>query len=83
MANGYLGHGYMEDLKAAFPSLEKSSYLPNSARWSGGSFWMRRKPSTLVGSIRQPEHPDKLKRPRTGRLVKVQIHKRAEHKLRA
>ena len=35
MANAYLGHGYMEDLKATFP---------NSPWWGGGSFWMRRKP---------------------------------------
>ena len=33
MANGYLGHRYMEDLKATFP---------NSVWWGGGSFWMRR-----------------------------------------
>ena len=45
MANGYLAHGYLEDLKAAFPSLEKfKTTLPNSVRWGGGSFWMRRKP---------------------------------------
>jgi Methyltransferase domain len=35
MANGYLGHRYMEDLKATFA---------NSPWWGGGSFWMRRKP---------------------------------------
>jgi hypothetical protein len=35
MANAYLGHRYMEDLKATFP---------NSPWWGGGSFWMRRKP---------------------------------------
>jgi hypothetical protein len=34
MANGYLGHHYMEDLKATFV---------NSPWWGGGSFWMRRK----------------------------------------
>lgn len=34
MANGYLGHRYMEDLKATFA---------NSPWWGGGSFWMRRK----------------------------------------
>jgi hypothetical protein len=34
MANGYLGHNYMEDLKATFV---------NSPWWGGGSFWMRRK----------------------------------------
>ena len=36
MANGYLGHRYMENLKAAFP---------NSPCWGGGSFWMRRRPA--------------------------------------
>jgi hypothetical protein len=36
MANGYLGHHYMEDLKATFP---------NSPWWGGGSFWMRRRPA--------------------------------------
>lgn len=35
MANRYLAHRYLEDLKAAFP---------NSVRWGGGSFWMRRRP---------------------------------------
>src|SRR5947207_305286 len=35
MANGYLAHRYMEDLKATFT---------NSPWWGGGSFWMRRKP---------------------------------------
>ena len=50
MANSYLAHGYLEDLKAAFPSLEKlKTTLPNSVRWGGGSFWMRRKPRTLIG----------------------------------
>jgi Methyltransferase domain len=45
MANSYLAHGYLEDLKAAFPSLEKlKTTFPNSVRWGGGSFWMRRKP---------------------------------------
>jgi hypothetical protein len=45
MANSYLAHGYLEDLKAAFPSLEKlRTTVPNSVRWGGGSFWMRRKP---------------------------------------
>ena len=34
MANAYLGHRYLEDLKAAFP---------NSSWWGGGSFWMRRR----------------------------------------
>jgi len=36
MANAYLGHRYMEDLKATFP---------NSPWWGGGSFWMRRRPA--------------------------------------
>jgi hypothetical protein len=45
MANSYLAHGYLEDLKAAFPSLEKlKATVPNSVRFGGGSFWMRRKP---------------------------------------
>jgi hypothetical protein len=45
MANSYLAHGYLEDLKAAFPSLEKlKATVPNSVRFRGGSFWMRRKP---------------------------------------
>jgi hypothetical protein len=44
MTNSYLAHGYLEDLKAAFPSLEKlKTTRPNSVRWGGGSFWMRRK----------------------------------------
>jgi hypothetical protein len=34
MANSYLAHRYMKDLKATFM---------NSPWWSGGSFWMRRK----------------------------------------
>ena len=45
MANCYLAHGYLEDLKAAFPSLEKlKTIVPNLVKWGGGSFWMRRKP---------------------------------------
>jgi len=36
MANAYLGHRYMEELKATFP---------NSPWWGGGSFWMRRRPA--------------------------------------
>ncbi|OLD89306.1 MAG: hypothetical protein AUG81_04810 [Verrucomicrobia bacterium 13_1_20CM_4_54_11] len=45
MANSYLAHGYLEDLKAAFPSLEKvNATVPNPVRRGGGSFWMRRKP---------------------------------------
>lgn len=34
MANSYLAHRYMEDLKATFPK---------SPWWGGGSFWMRRR----------------------------------------
>jgi hypothetical protein len=36
MANSYLSHYHMEDLKTAFP---------NSPWWGGGSFWMRRRPA--------------------------------------
>jgi Methyltransferase domain len=44
MANRYLAHKYAEDLKAAFPNLENlKATLPNSVKWGGGSFWMRRK----------------------------------------
>jgi Methyltransferase domain len=35
MANHYLAHYYLEDFKRTFP---------DSPWWSGGSFWMRRKP---------------------------------------
>jgi len=46
MANRYLAHKYPEDLKAAFPNLENlKAALPNSVRWGGGSFWMRRRPA--------------------------------------
>jgi hypothetical protein len=34
MANAYLGHHYLKDIKATFP---------NSPWWGGGSFWMRRR----------------------------------------
>ena len=45
MANSYMAHKYLEGIKAAFPSLEKlEAILPNSVRWGGGSFWIRRKP---------------------------------------
>jgi len=45
MANRYLAHRYLEDLKAAFPNLENLEALrPKPLRWIGGSFWMRRKP---------------------------------------
>ena len=44
MANRYLAHRYLDDLKAAFPSLEElQATVSNSVRWGGGSFWMRRK----------------------------------------
>jgi hypothetical protein len=46
MANRYLAHKYPEDLKAAFRNLENlKAALPNSVRWGGGSFWMRRRPA--------------------------------------
>jgi hypothetical protein len=45
MANRYLAHRYLGDLKAAFPNLENlKAALPNSVRWVGGSFWMRQRP---------------------------------------
>ena len=60
MANSYLAHGYLEDLKAAFPSLEKlRTTVPNSVRWGGGSFWMRRKPRG--GLTRSPSQGTKSK----------------------
>ena len=37
-ANSYLGHYYLDDFKATFPT---------SPWWGGGSFWMRRKPGVL------------------------------------
>jgi hypothetical protein len=44
MANRYLAHRYLDDLKAAFPSLANlKATCPNSVEWGGGSFWMRRK----------------------------------------
>jgi methyltransferase family protein len=44
MANHYLVHRYLEDLKAAFPNLESlKAALPGSVKWDGGSFWMRRR----------------------------------------
>ena len=44
MANRYLAHKYPEDLKAAFPSLERlKANSKESISWGGGSFWMRRK----------------------------------------
>jgi len=45
MANRYLAHRYLEDLKAAFPSLANlKATCPSSVEWGGGSFWIRRKP---------------------------------------
>jgi hypothetical protein len=38
MANAYVGHRYMEELKAAFT---------RSPWWGGGSFWMRRRPGNV------------------------------------
>ncbi|HZR64403.1 MAG TPA: class I SAM-dependent methyltransferase [Terriglobales bacterium] len=46
MANSYMGHKYVADVKLAFPTLEKvKTRFINSAKWGGGSFWIRRKPS--------------------------------------
>jgi len=48
MANYYLARRYQEDLKAAFPILENlKTVRPNSGRWDGGSFWMRRRPAKV------------------------------------
>ena len=45
MANRYLAHKYMDNLKAAFAVLaDLQPGRPSSVRWDGGSFWMRRKP---------------------------------------
>jgi len=45
LANRYLAHKYLEDLKAAFPSLANlKGTSPNSVEWGGGSFWIRKKP---------------------------------------
>jgi len=45
MANSYMGHKYVTDVKSAFPTLEKvKTRFTNSAKWGGGSFWIRRKP---------------------------------------
>ena len=47
MANRFLSHRYLGDLKDAFPSLKKlEATFPNSVGWGGGSFWMRRRPAT-------------------------------------
>ncbi|HEU0274440.1 MAG TPA: class I SAM-dependent methyltransferase [Candidatus Udaeobacter sp.] len=44
MANRYLEHKYPEELKAAFPTLERlAPSIPNAVKWIGGSFWIRRK----------------------------------------
>ena len=45
MANGYLAHRYVEDLKATFV---------NSPWWGGGSFWIRRRPSK-ADSLSSPQ----------------------------
>ena len=46
MASSYMAHKYLPDVKAAFPTLEKlKGTAPDSMKWGGGSFWMRRKPS--------------------------------------
>src|SRR6266487_905246 len=45
MANSYVAHRYMKDLKATFM---------NSPWWGGGSFWMRRKPSK-ADSLSSPQ----------------------------
>jgi hypothetical protein len=46
MTSNYVANKYLEDVKAAFPSLEKlKKSSARSAKWGGGSFWMRRKSS--------------------------------------
>jgi methyltransferase family protein len=51
MANRYLAHRYLEDLKAAFPNLIKLKGAgPNSVEWGGGSFWIRRKQSVRMSN---------------------------------
>ncbi len=47
VANSYLGHYYLDDLKATFPT---------SPWWGGGSFWMRRKPE--VGASLTTDSPE-------------------------
>jgi len=45
MANRYLAHKYVDNLKVAFAALaDLQTGRPSSVRWGGGSFWMRRKP---------------------------------------
>ena len=39
LCNSYLADRYLEDFKTTFPT---------SPWWGGGSFWMRRKPSSLL-----------------------------------
>jgi len=54
LANRYLAHRYLEDLKTAFPSLANlKGARPNSVEWGGGSFWMRRKVPHSIDAIRQ------------------------------
>lgn len=53
MSNSYMAHRYLDDLKAAFPGLDKlKDIVPSSIGWGGGSFWMRRKPSEGDKQIR-------------------------------
>ena len=45
MANRYLAHKYVDNLKVAFaPLADLQTGRPSSVRWGGGSFWIRRKP---------------------------------------
>ena len=55
MANSYLAHGYLEDLKAAFPSLEKLQDYPSEFSKVGRRKLLDApKASALIGLIRQP-----------------------------
>ncbi|MFL6500386.1 MAG: class I SAM-dependent methyltransferase [Candidatus Udaeobacter sp.] len=57
MANRYLAHRHLEDLKAAFPSLAKLKATgPNSVGWGGGgSFWIRKKPIAALRQVQTPK----------------------------
>ena len=46
MANSYMAHKHLADVKTAFPTLENLGTMTSmsSTKWGGGSFWMRRKP---------------------------------------
>ena len=45
MANRYLAHKYLDDLKVTFAALaDLKTGRPSSVKWGAGSFWMRRKP---------------------------------------